>query len=303
MSDAGKGFFRYLPISQMDRDWGAFVSDAGYTRIGPHTPYPPARHPEGYHFDWEKGRVLQEFQVVYIVRGGGVFESQATGSRSVAAGNVFLLFPGVWHRYAPARETGWDEYWGGFDGEYPRRLLRKGFFSPLTPLLDPGHDEPLLELFLQLVELVRTEPVGYQQLAGGMAVQVLARLHALSLLSKAGRLEADPLIRQAKCFMLEHADRSLSMEEVARELRIGYSRFRHMFRCCTGLSPAQYHLQLRVKRAGHLLEHSPLSVKEVADRLGFESPHYFSRLFKKKTGFSPEQWRRRGREQAVGASG
>jgi AraC-like DNA-binding protein len=82
---------------------------------------------------------------------------------------------------------------------------------------------------------------------------------------------------------------------VARELNVSYSRFRALFRRCTGLSPAQYHLQLRIRRACELLEGSALRIKEVADRLGFESPYYFSRLFKKKTGVSPEAWRVRAR--------
>jgi AraC-like DNA-binding protein len=283
----------------MDREWGAFVTDAGFTRIGPNSPYPPARHPEGYHFDWERGRVLQEFQVVYIPRGKGVFESEATGRREVPAGSVYLLFPGVWHRYAPEKETGWDEYWAGFDGEIPRRLLKKGFLTPQTALVEFGEDESLLEIFLQLIELVRADAVGSQQIGGALVLQILARLHAFGLLRKAGPEEADPIIRRAKCLLLENVDRSVSMEEIARELHVGYSRFRHMFRYGTGLSPAQYHLQLRIKRAAQLLEGSPLSVKEVAGRTGFDSASYFSRLFRKKMGLSPEQWRQGRRAGAL----
>jgi len=40
-----------------------------------------------------------------------------------------------------------------------------------------------------------------------------------------------------------------------------------------------------------LLEQGDLSVKEVAYRLGFEDQYHFSRLFKKKTGIAPSQWR------------
>lgn len=288
-----KGFFRYLPVGKTDRDWGMFVPTAGHTKIQPHTQYPPSQHPSGYHFSWRDGRVLQEFQLVYLTRGGGLFESAASRPQRVKAGNLFLLFPGVWHRYAPDQHTGWDEYWVGLDGDYPRRLVAKGFFSPRTPVLDPGHDESLLGLFTQVIELIRDEPPAYQQLAGALAMQILAQVLARIRLRDAGNPQADPIIRKAKCYLMENLDRSLDMEQVARDLHVGYSWLRHTFRRYTGLSPAQYHLQLRVKWASHLLSNSSASVKEVAARLGFESPYYFSRLFKKKTGLAPEAWRRR----------
>ncbi|HEY3322173.1 MAG TPA: AraC family transcriptional regulator [Planctomycetota bacterium] len=293
MSANDRGFFRYLPVGKADQDWGIFVPDAGHTKIRQHTPYPPSQHPNGYHFSWREGRILQEFQLVYVTRGGGVFESAASSPQRVKAGNLFLLFPGVWHRYAPDQHTGWDEYWIGLDGDYPRRLVAKGFFSPRNPVLDPGHDESLLALFTQAIELIRDESPGYQQLAGALAMQILAQVFARTRVRAANNPQADPIIRKTKCYLMENLDRNLSMEQVARELHVGYSWLRHTFRRYTGLSPAQYHLQLRIKWASHLLSNSASSIKEISARLGFESPYYFSRLFKKKTGLAPEVWRRR----------
>jgi transcriptional regulator GlxA family with amidase domain len=65
-----------------------------------------------------------------------------------------------------------------------------------------------------------------------------------------------------------------------------------MFAHHTGLSPHQYRLQVRLGRARTLLSETALSVKEVAFRCGFESEHYFSRLFRRKTGVAPGRWRR-----------
>ena len=59
----------------------------------------------------------------------------------------------------------------------------------------------------------------------------------------------------------------------------------------TGLTPYQYFLQLRIHRAKELLQDPRLSVKEVSARMMFENQYYFSRLFRKKTGLSPTQWR------------
>jgi two-component system response regulator YesN len=50
-------------------------------------------------------------------------------------------------------------------------------------------------------------------------------------------------------------------------------------------------IQARIERAGDLLADPGLSVKEVARRSGFESPYYFSRLFRKVTGRTPSEFR------------
>ena len=64
-----------------------------------------------YDYSWKKGRVLAEYQALYVTRGAAEFESKPTGSENVAVGNVILLFPGVWHRYRPVLKAGWGTYW------------------------------------------------------------------------------------------------------------------------------------------------------------------------------------------------
>ncbi len=114
MADAAQSFSRYLPVSRRDERWGLYVTTAGQSRIPPQAAYPPSLHPRNYNFDWQHGRVLMDHQVVYISRGRGWFESHGTGRRRIESGDAFLLFPGLWHRYRPDRQTGWDEHWVGF---------------------------------------------------------------------------------------------------------------------------------------------------------------------------------------------
>ena len=81
------------------------------------------------------------------------------------------------------------------------------------------------------------------------------------------------------------------MRDLAAEQGISYSLFRHTFKQHSGLSPKAYLIELRIERARSLLTGTSLSVKEVADQLSFETPYYFMRLFKNKTGMTPTQWR------------
>ena len=284
-------YFRYIPISPQDRDWGLFVTTAGHTRTAPGGLYPPTQHPHGYHFSWERGRVLHEYQVVYITQGGGVFESASVGRRTIEAGDAFLLFPDVWHRYAPHPSTGWEEYWVGLDGEYMQRLAGKGFFSADAPIRTPGHEPALVDLFVQLIDLLQREPMVYQQVMAATVHLLLARICAAEQSRGAARDDIEAAIRQAKCLLMERLNTSVDLEAMAQELGIGYVWFRQMFKRYTGLPPHQYHLQLRIHRARQLLAGTTLSVKEVAHQVGFDDVHYFCRIFRKKTGKSPAGWR------------
>ena len=146
MKPADATFYRYFPVSKRDEKWGLFVTTTGEARVSPHSTYPLGGHPDGYAFDWRYGRVLDGFALLYISSGRGKFESAGI-STVIEPGHAFLLFPGVWHRYAPARETGWHEHWLGFDGEIPRRWLKHKFISAKSPVLKINAEDTVLATF------------------------------------------------------------------------------------------------------------------------------------------------------------
>jgi AraC-like DNA-binding protein len=292
MTSTKNTFFRYLPVSSADKEWGLYVPTAGYSWTQPNSPnYPLTRHPTAYHFQWDQGRILHEFQLLYITRGEGVFESAAAGKLPIKPGDAFLLFPGVWHRYAPNLSTGWDEYWIGFDGEIPRRITSRGCFSSEDPVFSPGLGGSWHRLFTQMIELLELEPVGYQQLLSGLVYRMLTRLHALHQEEELGESFNDTVIRKTKYLLMEKLKEKIVWEELAGDLNVSYSWLRHNFQQYTGFSLYQYQLQIRIEKAKSLLNTTLLPVKEIATHVGFDCPYHFSHLFKRKTGRSPEAWR------------
>lgn len=286
--------FRYLPVLATQRRWGLFLTDCGYTAIGPGTPYPPQRHPDAFHFDWQHGRTLDEYQVVYITRGRGVFEAQGVRPQEVEAGDVFVLFPGVWHRYAPDPKTGWDEQWIGFNGAVAERLLKPPFFRPSRPLVRVGVDEALRLLFHALVDAVDRNPAGAPLSAAGDVLRILGVIQERSQgADEAGGVSA--LVREAQNRILRGAATDLDLPALARQLGVSYTTFRRTFRQQTGVAPAHFLGEVRLNRARDLLASTELTVSEVASQTGFETVFYFSRVFKRKTGLSPSAYRRRVR--------
>jgi AraC-like DNA-binding protein len=286
--------FRYLPVLKSQRDWGLYLTDCGYTEIGPNTPYPPQRHPNAYHFDWKKGRTLDEYQVVYITRGSGVFEAKGVRRQSIEAGDLFVLFPGVWHRYAPDPDTGWDEQWIGLNGEIAKRLLKAPFIQTKRPILRIGADEDLRFRFRAVVDTIERTPTGAPFSITGDILKILGLIQERRLgVGSAGRLSA--VVREAQNRILRQAEQDIDFPALACALGTSYTSFRRAFKQQSGLAPAQFQSEIRLNRACDFLASTELSVSEIADRTGFDTVFYFSRAFKKKTGATPKTYRTQAR--------
>ena len=283
-------WFRYIPVTPEARRWGFFVLDAGFTLIPPGSVYPPGKHPEGHAFTWESGRTLPSYTLVYVTRGQGRFESAAAGSKRIAAGQAFVLFPGEWHRYRPDVAVGWDEYWVEFDGEHARRIMEQRDLSPSRPVMTVGHDDAVLRLFLELNDSIRQSPPGFEHIIATQAEQIVARMLAAHRRNAGEDGESDA-IRRACLRILEHVDHDIDFAKMACDLGLSHSGFRKKFQRVTGWSPGQYQQQVRLKRGCEWLRQTQLSVSEIATRLGYDSVYYFSRLFKRKMGVSPSEYR------------
>ncbi|WP_397380241.1 helix-turn-helix domain-containing protein [Prosthecobacter sp.] len=286
-------FYRYFPLHRRDADWGLNVTCAGYVKIEPGSTYPPPGHPTGYDFAWEQGRVLREFQLHYIARGGGVFESESSGKKRIETGSVFLLFPGEWHRFHSDTKTGWDEYWVGFNGDTAKRLLRKGFISLTKPVLAPRGDHALLDYFTSIISEMRSERVGFAQIIAATTTLIIATIRAAVRPLKSTTTRTEAIIHRAKTILHQRLDRVVSLTALARELGVSSAWLRQQFRKHTGLPVLQYHLQVRIHAAMQRLAATDDSIKEIAAQCGFADAHYFSRIFRKMKGCTATEWRRR----------
>lgn len=146
-----RDYFVYLPQQPPGNIWGCTATSVGLARVKPHTKYPPARHPADHHFEWSHGRILQCYQIIFISEGSGIFESEHTSEPQVVeSGTVLILFPGVWHRYAPDSAAGWTEHWIECQGHIFDEAVRTGIVEPTQPILHTGLEPDLLRVLRAL---------------------------------------------------------------------------------------------------------------------------------------------------------
>ncbi len=285
-----KDEFRYLSVAPRDCQWGLYVTAAGAQFVPANAGFRSKGHSPAHDYLWQQGRKLQEYAIVYVIQGQIEFETESIGRTFVDAGTAILLFPEIWHRYRPVEQIGCNSYWVTFQGDYADRLCRQGFLSPGTPLLATGMDELVLRPFTSLLDRTRSQPFGFQPLLAADLLAIIAGMIA-AVQQRQTSSHIQKAVDEAKAAM-EAADSLPSIEDIVQASGLGRSRFFQVFKECTGVTPYQYHLQLRMNRARELLRGSAMSVKEVAAVLKFNSVYQFSRIFSQKTGMSPSQYRR-----------
>ena len=289
-----KNFHKYLSVGDFEKAWGFYINSVGFAKINANQDYPDNNaHPQSHIFLWDKGRVLSDYTLVFISKGNGFFESSQVPLLKITEGTCFFLYPGIWHRYKPNPNLGWEEYWVSFKGSYPDDLMVKDFFSLEKPIVDIGFNEYFLDLFQRLIETVKSAELGYQLVIPGITLEILGIINAISKFKNVSQTNPTArLISKAKFIFQEAIEDTINIEEMVKELPMGYSKFRKVFKQMTGFTPNQYYLEMRLNKAKSLLISTDLNIVEISHLTGFETLFYFSALFKKKNGVSPKFYRR-----------
>ncbi|WEK36010.1 MAG: AraC family transcriptional regulator [Candidatus Pseudobacter hemicellulosilyticus] len=291
MSKAKNNQLKYLVASDTDQLWGLFVTTIGFQHVAPRSVYPPKGHPSSYWFDPSTGRVLHEYQLIYVVKGEGVFQSAHVKRAPVTAGSLILLFPEEWHSFQPDKQTGWQVYWLGFNGRHAPDLMQSAFFNRQHALLDIGFNEQLTALFEQGITIAGLQQTGFQQMLAGITHHLLSFICYSKKNESFRDKDIAQQISKARMMMNTNAYEHMQPEAIARELNISYSWFRRVFKQYTGFSPAQYQLEIRLQKAKELLTRTTMPVKAIAYELNFESTSYFVTFFRNKVGMPPGIYR------------
>jgi AraC-like DNA-binding protein len=284
--------FKYTTLTEEDCELNLFMTVVGMSNIGQGKILPPNQgHPSDYWFNTDQRRVLQEYQIVYITEGAGVFQNRHKVYR-ITPGSVFVLFPGEWHRYRPLRSTGWKSHYIGLNGDMAKILFKSPYFSPDNPIQNISINGEVLETFDKILSMTLSEKPGYHQICIGLLIAYINQIIAQIRYKEFEGKEIEVKIREARYILNKRINEDVDAKLLAEELNMGYSYFRKMFTKYTGMPPIQYHLQLRIKQAEIMLTSSNKTVKEISYYLGFESAFYFSRVFKEKTNMSPVDFRK-----------
>ena len=237
---------KYLLANERDAQWGLTVSTVGFEHILPGDPYPTKGHADGYYFDCNKGRTLNEYQLLYNPEGEGIFQSTNQKPVRLKPGDMFLLFPGEWHTYHPDPKVGWKSYWIGFRGKNMDDRVRAGFLAPTKPIYHVGYSFTLEALYKRAYEAAVEEAAYSQQLMAGIVNHLIGMMYSLERnreLSK-NQQQVD-MINRARLRIRESLEADLTIQQVA-DHSAGLAVIWVLHRCATATLVHQFIVALVV---------------------------------------------------------
>ncbi|MBQ9263167.1 MAG: helix-turn-helix domain-containing protein [Clostridia bacterium] len=166
-------------------------------------------------------------------------------------------------------------------------------FSPAGPALvhAAGTEGAEIEYLLsKALQEAPSDAPGAQSCLNALMVCLLVALVRLRQRSTADRPDADPL-SPALSYMEEHFTEEITLPQLAALSDTSPRHFDRLFRAAYQVTPKQYIAQLRIARACAMLAHTNRPITEIAFDCGYADSNYFSRVFRKIRGISPQQYR------------
>lgn len=287
--------FKYLISTDQDVKYGLSVTVVGSQEVSPGDDYPVGQHPDGYMFSPVTGRVLDQYQIIYISSGQGRYTDSRGTDYHLRAGSVIMLYPGVWHSYCPDRTTGWKEYFIGVKGTVIDEIVKGGFLTSDSPVLNVGLSEKLISLYNEALQIANEGNICSQQYLSGILMHILGYVLCSSATPDVRVDEVKYKMEMAKIYINDNIGNEIDFNEISKNLVMSYSSFRKNFKQVVGIPPGRYIQDLRIKEACRLLKTTNLSVKRISVVTCFKSVTLFNCLFHKRVGMAPLAFRRESR--------
>jgi AraC family transcriptional regulator, arabinose operon regulatory protein len=190
-----------------------------------------------------------------------------------------------------------EVYWIHFTGSNIKNLLRRYGFADKKRILPVGTSPEYERLFKRIILELQKCQEEYEE--------TLVHLLQLLLIEFERELTREHVLKDeymdremevAISYFSSSYNLEINVKEYAYSKGMSTSWFIRNFKKYTGETPIQFITSARIMNAQILLETTAYSVNEISQIVGYSNPSYFSRAFRSKKGYSPQQYRNRMRE-------
>lgn len=259
---------------------GLYITDVGY--------YPNAR----YHYRI-RNKGSNEHILIYVLKGCG--KVVIAKKEMFICSNQFIIIPkGVSHWYKANNHDPWTIYWVHFTGE------KSGFIKSISSrviTIEPGKISRINDRIQLFNEIIENLSLGFSpdnlEYANLCLYHLLASFKYINQFRTINFAFENDIVKKATLYMKQNVEKNLKLEDIAGHFNISAPHFSRLFKQRTMHSPIDYFIQIKIQHACQLLDYSNLRVNEIGSQIGYEDPYYFSRIFKKVTGLSPSNYKKR----------
>ena len=241
--------------------------------------------------------------LLFCLRGGGVIRRESEEFR-VGSGELAWIDGRYPHAHRPDRLDPWELLWLRFDSHDLPQLCSL-LSIPKAPVFRNLDQRKVKAIFHRILELMEHRPLAMEALLhaemAGLLAQLFRARHNQALAARESSAALSPQIERAFTSMKLYPHRPWQVEELAGLAGMSAPHFFRCFKRATGSSPIDWLRRERINQAKRHLLQTADPIGQVAERVGYADPFYFSRDFKRMTGYSPTEYRHHehGQERRV----
>lgn len=232
------------------------------------------------------GPAVREYYLLHYIRSGkGTYLCRGR-EYALSAGQCFLINPGEVTVYAADAGQPWTYVWLAFDGVCAPRFLRSAGLGPDRPVTGSPEISAAFDGLYQLI----TDGAD----SAGNGFRLLSVLYAFfGAIPQQGPRETQrgQYVRKVRGFVAASYAGRLTAEALASYCGLDRRYLCRVFKAETGATLQEYVLSVRMGKAAGLLRSTALPVGDVARSVGYYDVYNFSKMFKKKAGLSPLDYR------------
>lgn len=232
---------------------------------------------------------IDYYSCFLLLSGSGFYYGEDGTKYSLQPGCVVQRLPKCIHTTEVTPDGEWLEFFISLGRSTYDYLCSLNLLPVTSPVQITDYDNSLLSEFNRFLEqLKQSDDSQLPYLSLKAQKLVLTLLHQIKTSSRDSAKEA---IDEACRYLSSEFDSALSLEEISVKIGMSYENFRKQFRKYTGLSPAQYRIEQRMKHA-RLMLLSGISIKETAFLTGYSDTYSFTKQFTQTVGISPGKYKK-----------
>lgn len=257
---------------------GIYITDIGF--------YPKAK----FHYR-ERPHGIDQYILIYCTDGKGEVTIEDT-TYPLKAGNFIVIPADKSHTYGSDKNNPWTIYWAHFKGHLVKPLIKlllkrqksyKGlvqFNESRTKLFD--------EIYLNLERGYSNDNLCYVNMSFSHFLSSFIFDEKFNYSSKKSMVNPIDISIE---FMQNNLHTTFTLDDIAKSINLSPSHFSALFKDQTGFAPIKYFNHIKIQKACQYLQFTDLRIKEIAATLGIDDQYYFSRMFSKIMGVSPQDYK------------
>ena len=231
-----------------------------------------------------------DFQLIYISSGKAHFFFDEE-DRVVSHGNIVLFRPGEKQLYYYYLDESAESFWVHFTGYEASELLDSSGLDKNVFFIGDSSDFPTR--CDRIIREIQSKRINYREISSLLFRELILVIGRY--LKEEGSVNSDTLneVERAISYFNENYTNEINIKDYAIARHMSASWFIRNFKAITKLSPLQYIINLRITNAKALLMNTDYPISKIASVVGFDNALYFSRIFRKHTGLSPVEFKKK----------